>query len=331
MVDIEIFLDSSAWNQSWLLNQIDITSSSHTEIFSGIVISETLEKIDHKTMRCLLTVAHQLPDYPEEFPAVITANINHYPDIKILSPSAGTSWPLPESSEILVSFIENNSNKPIILGSLFNHNKSDPISTQNASQHILRANPNTELLVDDLKSQLKFTHKQNSLNLTQDINIENPVGNIFIETQKNIFYQSQLDTHETTESNYIRTITKNFSLNTQAGNIKFNTEKNIEISAEQNINIQANQDIYLESKNLLQLDSKNTVALLGSESLSIESDGNISADTANQDLYIMAENHIKITQNGNTIEIKDGVINFNAPQIVVSGQPILRVKPTSPG
>ena len=330
MVDVEIFLGSDAWNQSWLLNQIDISSSSDTKIFSGIVISETLERIDDKTIRVLLTVESQPPEYPEEFPAVITANINNYPDIKRLSPSAGTSWPIPESSEILVSFIENNINQPIILGSLFNHNKTDPVSTQNSSQHILRANPNTEFLIDDGKSQIKFTHKQNALILDHDIKINNPTGNIFIATQKNIFYHSKLDTHEITENNYTRKITKNFSLNSQRGNIQCDAEKDLILSAEQNINIQTNKNIILDSNNLLNLEAQKIIALLGSEKLTIESSGNITVD-ANQDLYIMAENSIRISQNGSSIEIKDGVINFNALQIVVSGQPILSVKPTSPG
>src|SRR5260221_11239835 len=104
MVDVEIFLGSDTLNQSWLLNTIDISSSSHTEIFSGIVISETLERIDYNIIRCLLTVADQLPEYPEEFPAVITPNIKTYPDIKTRSTSSGTSWPIPESSETSVSF-----------------------------------------------------------------------------------------------------------------------------------------------------------------------------------------------------------------------------------
>ena len=51
-----------------------------------------------------------------------------------------------------------------------------------------------------------------------------------------------------------------------------------------------------------------------------------------EDLSIIAEHNIRLCFNNNTIEItKDGTINFNAPTITVSGQPILSVKPSIPG
>jgi uncharacterized protein (DUF2345 family) len=326
MVEIELFLDNQAWHQSWLLSTVDI--SSNTEKFSGVVISEILEKIDGETVRCLLTVAAHLPEIPQEIPSVISSNTELYPNLKRLSPSAGTSWPIPNSSEILISFVENNLNNPIAIGSLYNNLKTDVVNNQNSTQHILRANSDSELVIDDDKPNLNFMHKQHNIHLSDSVAITTP-KKILIQASKNIISQSQHDAIETAENNYTRNVGRNFNLNTQTGNIEYNSGKDLNITSSKNIILSSPKNISINSSELLAIHSTSKQSILGQNNIAIKSSGMIKLDT-NQDLYIIAEKKIMLNLNGSSIEITDGTINFNAPQITVSGQVMLSVKPTSP-
>lgn len=317
MIDVELFLGPEAWDQSWLLNAVDI--SSDTETFSGIVTAEDLEWVDPQTIRCLLHIESHPAVLQKNHPSVITSNTSIYPNIKRLSPSAGTSWPIPDSSELLVC-------QGIAIGSLYNKNKADPVQSQNATQHILRAHDQTEFMIDDESSTLQFKHQENKITLTDDLAVMNPTGNILLQTARDIHYQSQGNTQETCENNYTRVIKKRF--HAQADAMHYRAKKNLDLQADNNFNLSSAKNIMLESATLssaskiLNITSRQTLYIQSLGAITIRAEGS---------LMIMAEENIKLNQNGNSIEInKDGTINFNAPTITVSGQPILSVKPTGP-
>ncbi|HEV2614151.1 MAG TPA: hypothetical protein VGV92_05530 [Gammaproteobacteria bacterium] len=327
MGEIELFLGNEAWQQSWLLDEITI--SSDTATFSGTVTAESLEWVDPKTVRCLLTVESTLPSPIEDHPSVITSNTNIYPNITRLSPSAGTSWPIPESSELLVGFIQNNLNQPIALGSLYNNDKTDPVCNMNSSEHILRANDQTEIIMDDENPTVIFNHKKNNISLTQDLKFNTITGNIMLNASQNIIYHSQEHTHETSENNYTRTVQQNFSVNTQIGHMNYEIGNNLKLISNNNINLSSPQTISIQSQAAINLSA--TLSLMSQKGINITSSGEINISSDNN-LTIIGEENIQICSGGSTIEItKEGVINFNAPSITISGQPILSVRPTSPG
>lgn len=327
MIELELFLDNTAWNQSWLLNPIDI--STETEKFSGVVISETLEKVDIETIRCVLTVTAELPEPPQPIPSVITSNTNNYPTIKRLRPSAGTSWPIPENSELLVSFIQDNPKHALAIGSLYNKNKTDPVKNTNTSQHILRANTETEFIINDECSALSFKHEKNNINLTQNLDITSSAGNIFLQSAQNMMYHSEQDTHETTEKNYIRHVSQYFKLGTHIGNIELDTEKNITVQANKNIILNSTEKLSIVGHENLNLISQEQLSLLSQNNAIISSKGNLTLHS-DQALVMIADESITLVQNGNRIEITKDAINITAPQVSVSGQTIVSVKPTSP-
>lgn len=327
MSEIELFLGNEAWQESWLLS--DVTISSDTATFSGTITAESLEWVDPKTIRCLLTVEAKLPSPAENHPSVITSNTNIYQNIPRLSPSAGTSWPIPDNSELLVGFIQDNLNQPIALGSLYNNDKIDPVQEKNSTQHILRANDQAELIMDDKNPTVRFNYQKNTISLTQDLVINNITGNIILDASQKMIYHSQQNTHEICENNYSRAVQKNFSTNTQTGNMNYQAANNLELNSKDNIHLSSPQNITLQSQATVNLNA--TLSLMSRQGTTITSSGemNISSDN---DLTIIGEENIQICLGSSVIEItKDGIINFNAPSITISGQPIVSVKPTSPG
>jgi hypothetical protein len=79
----------------------------------------------------------------------------------------------------------------------------------------------------------------------------------------------------------------------------------------------------------LNLISQEQLSLLSQNNAIIPSKGNLTLHS-DQALFMIADESITLVQNGNRIEITKDAINITAPQVSVSGQTIVSVKPTSP-
>jgi len=314
MVELELFLDETLWNQSWLLNDVDITDG--TETFSGVITAENFSWVDPKTLRCLFTVEASPQTIPVTTPSVITAHNSDYPDIKKLSPSAGTSWPIPDHTEILLS-------QNIALGTLYNHAKIDPVNDKNHSQHVLRANSRAEFLIDDALTILKFTFAQTHLQLSDKFLLENPTGKIMTES-KEMQYCSKQDSQKNIGGNYIQAVQENFNTATHTGNINYCT-KNMAIQNQNYLLLNADA-LYFKSPRL-KYESQDEFNLNSAKEIILESQEEMTIQVG-EELCIIGEKEIMLRQNANTIKISSDEISVTADQITATGQVILSVKPT---
>ncbi|OOG21990.1 hypothetical protein B1C78_15730, partial [Thioalkalivibrio denitrificans] len=73
--------------------------------------------------------------------------------VRLAAPFAGDGYgfhfPLLKGTEVLVTFENNDPDRPVILGALHNHAQPSPVNAANASQNILRTPGGNELLMDD--------------------------------------------------------------------------------------------------------------------------------------------------------------------------------------
>ncbi len=311
MVELELFLDESMWNQSWLLSEVQINSG--TETFSGTITAEVFSWVDPETVRAAFTVEACVNSPPIPTPSVVTSHSR----CKALTPSAGTSWPIPNNTEILLS-------QNIAIGTLYNHAMQDPVQDKNYSQHILRANEQTEFLIDDAINQIKFKHGDNQFKLDKNISFINPQGNIFINAH-DVNYQSQNDIMENAGRNITYQTTENYSARTQSGNIAIHTSQ-LNNHAKQNIFLTAKKELEFKS-NAINLTSEHDINFQSTECLTLQSHGSVEI-SGNDDISIIGEKAIILSLNGNTIEITSDRITITANQVTVSGQLILSVMPT---
>lgn len=329
MIELEIILDRDNWPSSWLLNPVEITAASGQSLFSGIITAENYELINASSLKAVFIIQPLLPLPSPEKPSVITRPIHQYPDIPHLSPSEGTLWPIPENSEVLISTINHNPDNPIALASLYNHINFNPVTQQNFSEHILKTSHQNQFLISDNKNNLSFIYQTNKINLNNNLSLINQLGNTVLNSQKNIQYTIQKNLIETSENNYIKILHKNFSIATEAGNISYKSTKSIYTETNHSINFTATQTIEINTAHLENLSEKN-LAIMAQHAITLESLGEILFQ-AGEEITIASEETLKLMMGNSYIEIlKSGIINFNAPQITVSGQPILSVVPIGP-
>ncbi|MDX2164573.1 MAG: hypothetical protein SFW07_04045 [Gammaproteobacteria bacterium] len=313
MVELELFLDETHWNESWLLNEVEISDGSET--FSGVITAENFSWVDPKTIRALFTVEASPPILPITTPSVITAHNSDYPDIKKISPSAGTSWPIPDNTEILLS-------QNCAIGTLYNHVKTDPVRDKNHTEHILRANSKVEFLIDDAVDTLKFTFAQTHLELSDKFLLKNSTGKIISES-KELHHRTEQNTEKNIGGSYIQAVQYDFNMSTHTGNINY-TAKNITAQTPDYLCLEADV-LYFKSPVFIQ--QCQDESLLNTQKSILESNRNFNLDAA-QDLYIIGEKEIILDLNGNSIKILSDEISVTASQITATGQVILSVKPT---
>lgn len=323
--------DPTLWPDSWLLTSVEITSPMDSNIiYTGIITAETFERIDADTLKAVFIIQTELPECNTDKPAVITAMREDYPTIPHLSPSENTYWPIPSQSELFISFLNNNYDNPIAQGSLYNQLNIDPVTQKNSSDHVLRTPNQNQFIISDTENSLGFIYQDNKIFLNKNINLLNTMGQTVFNTYKSINYIIQSNLTENSGNDYTQVIKNNFNMATTQGNIIYQTQKNISLNSK--------HSLIIHSKNLLNINtalfsanSTKNLNLNTTQDIILEASENMTFQTT-QDILITAENTLKIILNSQTyIEItKSGVINFSAPQITVSGQPILSVVPTTP-
>lgn len=323
MIELELYVDPTHWNQSWLFNSVEISSAD--EHFTGTITAEIFSWVDPETIRCLFTIEATPQAWPSPTPSVITAHNTDYPNVQKLSPSAGTAWPIPEHTELLLSHLHENPSQVIALGTLYNHANTDVISTENNSHHVLRANAHTAFLIDDATSAMHFIYDQTHLTLTKDYSLKNPNG-IFSMRGKGLTQTSQKNTREHCGENYTRTITDHFISATQHGNIIFHANQGMRYHTSQQLLLSAGKTLLFESDRFLHLCQKN-MNLTSTKGVILNSEEDIDIQ-AGKTVTIIGEKTITLSQGGNTLTISSDEISLTADQITVSGQVILSVKPT---
>ncbi len=268
--------------------------------------------------------------------------------VRMCQPYAGQQhgfhFPLHAGTEVLITGVNGDVDRPVIIGAVPNPDTTSPVTSGNNSQNIIRTWGGNELLMDDMQNQEKidlFTKdKKNILSLDANseghkvqLRTEEGEAEIFaaktmnFESGDSYTLQTGNDQIVTVENRY-QLLTKNKDITYQsAANIDMTAQKNIRMSAdEENIELSADKDMVIETGQSM------SVRVIDEDMEIIVESGNISIEAA-KDITIAGQGGgpITIGQGGGTIEISTGGdLTIDANSIEINGSSI-NIKGTQVG
>lgn len=270
--------------------------------------------------------------------------------VRLIQPYGGEKYgihfPLLAGTEVAVSFVNGDPDRPVLNGSLSNPSCPDVVTSDNPTQNIIRTASGNELLMEDRKGQEKieiFTDQRKNI-LTLDANqdghkvrLATEEGEMEIKACKTMLIESG-DTqtvqsgndHIVTVENAQRLMTRNKEIAYQAAtdfrlkagdNIQFEAEKlDIEMTAGKDMIVDVNRNLSMEVRNQnmdLIVDRGNLhVKTARDTSVIGRGGGPVTITQANGTLQITTKGNValqagQIDIQGNSINLKAGKISEN--------------------
>ncbi len=271
--------------------------------------------------------------------------------IRLIQPYGGENYgihfPLRDGTEVAVSFVNGDPDRPVLSGSLSNPQTPNVVTSENPTQNIIRTASGNELLMEDRVGQEKieiFTDQRKNI-LTLDANEEGhkvrlatEEGEMEIKACKTMLIESG-DTqtvqsgndHIVTVENAQRVMTRNKEIAFQAAtDFRIKAGDNILCKAEkQNIEMTAGKDMVVDVARALTVEVRNSDMnlLIDSGNLHFKTArdtsfigrgvGNITLTQARGTLQITTKGNValqagKIDIQGNSINLKAGKISENS-------------------
>ena len=260
--------------------------------------------------------------------------------VRMMQPSAGSNYgvhfPLHAGTEVLLACLNGDPDRPVILGSVANPSSQSPVTSANASQHIVRTYAGNELLMDDLADSEKINlHTRDKKNiLTLDANSEGNLVALRTEEGRAEFYAKKTRSFESGDSyslltgnDQVITVENRHSLQTNKKEISFDAATDILHTAKQNIKLSAEEkDITLSTGEDLIIEAGKTMSIRvmdGNSTMRVDQ-GQLSIE-ASKDITILGQGGgpIQISQGGGTIEISTGGdLTINATSVEISGSSV---------
>ena len=265
--------------------------------------------------------------------------------VRLIQPLSGNQYgahfPLHVGTEVLITHLNGDPDRPIIMGVLPNVNSPSPVTADNNTQNIIKTCGGNQLLLDDQLDHkyilLNTLDEQNSLLLDathgqQRIKIQSLQGNILLQAEKDINSNTQNNHQKIIGNNHEINVQNHAQIITGQGDIHLNSGMDIISNANNDINqTSENGNIILQSTQNMIMHAQQNVELISQNGdLTIQtSNGNILFQ-AGQDIMIessAALGHIYIAQGGASIHMAaDAItitsqkkINFHAEQIDIIG------------
>ena len=184
----------------------------------------------------------------------------------------GFHFPLHAGTEVVLTCVNGDIDRPMLIGSVSNPNTPSPVTNKNNTQNILRTWGDNELLMEDMKGKERidlFTKDQKnilSLNAKSEghvVRLATEEGEMEIYAAKTILTESG-DTHTMESGNdHIVTVENSQKLMTKKKEIEYQAATDIKMKAGENIKMHA------EKNNIEQTAQKNMIIKVG-ESMSME-------------------------------------------------------------
>ncbi|MCH8542066.1 MAG: type VI secretion system tip protein VgrG [Alcanivorax sp.] len=234
-------------------------------------------------------------------------------------PDSGMHLPLHAGTEVLLSCVNGDIDRPVILGALSNPETPGPVTGANPSQHILRTRGGNELLMEDLAGEERielFTRDRlNRLSLDaradgHQVTLETTDGDLHLVAGGHMNTEvTGSQTEQVGESKRV-TVTESMEFQTREGAIEmtaatdmiWHASEEIAVSAETgSAALRAGKDLLLESGEDFSLEAVNGDVSINSRNgdLDISVNGSISMRGA-------GNKAIRIGQSGGMIEITPG-------------------------
>ena len=248
----------------------------------------------------------------QKFDLSDTSNASASPPLSRLAPYGGepntfthrqVGWhmPLRNGAEVLVSTINSDPDRPIVMGTVPNNDQVSPVTTINKTQNLLRTASNNQLLMDDTvtkqKIQVSTYDKHNLLELDADqnkpqINLISDQGTIEWRAKQTLQMQSGDTTNEYINKDRIQNVEQNHKTQIKNQDIHYQSGGNHQLQAKNNLHMQSTQNIELNSGNSLNLQAKNNLYLTVKGQ-------HANCRLKNGNLFIQSGNNINITGDGN--------------------------------
>jgi type VI secretion system secreted protein VgrG len=248
----------------------------------------------------------------QKFDLSDTPNASASPPLPRLAPYGGepntfihrqVGWhmPLRNGAEVLVSTINGDPDRPIIISTVPNNNQISPVTVINKTQNLLRTASDNQLLIDDTitkpKIQVNTYDKHNLLELNADpnnpqINLTADQGAIEWRAKQTLQMQSGDTTNEYINKDRIQNVEQNHKTHIKNQDIHYQSGGDHQLLAKNNLYLQSTHNIELTSNNSLNLQAKNNLYLTvkGEHTNCYLKNGN---------LYIQSGNNITIAGDGN--------------------------------
>jgi len=259
------------------------------------------------------------------------------PYLRLAQPHSGSGFgyhfPLSSGSEVLVGFINGDSNRPLLCASLPNARQRSPITQRNATQHLLQTRSGQYLLFEDRKQKQKITlatqGKNNFLELDAGrdqhrISLHSCEGDVQLAAHKT--YQQhtqQLHINHAGHEHHIK-VQGHYQLQTNAQHIAYQAGRDLKLKAStQDIILQTTTDqLSLKSESEIRMESKHASQLDVTH-------GNLQLQVAQGHLNLHASHGIKLqsqaaitmTQGQGMVQLDAaGNLHLRAPQIHIRSQ-----------
>jgi type VI secretion system secreted protein VgrG len=246
----------------------------------------------------------------------------------------GMHFPLRAGTEVAVSFVNGDPDRPVLSGSLSNPQTPNVVTSDNPTQNIIRTASGNELLMEDRKGQEKieiFTAERKNI-LTLDANedghkvrLATEEGEMEIKACKTMLIESG-DTqtvqsgndHIVTVENAQRVMTRNKEIAFQAAtDFQIKAGENIQLKAEkQDIRMTAGKDLVVDVARALSVEVRNSnmELLVHSGNLSIKAAQDIGVIGRGGGPMTFGQNNgiFQVKPNGDIAITSDGNVNIQA-------------------
>ena len=248
----------------------------------------------------------------------------------------GLHFPLHHGTEVVVSCINGDIDRPVILGALHNADTPNPVTGNNPSQNILRTWGGNELLMEDKTGEERvelFTRdRRNRLALDaaedeQQVTLESRDGDFKAYAGQNMSWEAGRDHSVDVGRDQTVTIHRDQRLLTREGMISLKAAEDINLKAAQNIRMQAEaMDVGARAGRNLRVGTggKTDVQVHQGDTNVKVSKGSLHID-ANRDISFRGNGggNITIAQEDGTIDVDTkGNVAIKGPKVKVVGQTI---------
>ncbi len=245
----------------------------------------------------------------------------------------GMHFPLHGGTEVAISCVNGDLNRPIILGALPNTNTPSVVNADNRTQNIIRTASGHELCMDDQVDQEKielFTaEKKNILSLdaskdAHQIRLASEEGKMEIYACKTMAIESGDSQNVLVGKDHIVTVENAQHLMTRNQEIRMQAATDIQFKADQHIQFDAeNKDIAMTAGKNMVVDVANNLSVeIRNDDMTLAvNNGQFSLNAA-QDISLLGQGGgtITVRQGSGTIQIDtDGNLTLKAPQVNING------------
>lgn len=244
----------------------------------------------------------------------------------------GLHLPLLDGAEVLLSCLNGDPDRPMIVGSVPNPQTASPVTSGNAHQNRLRTASDNELCLDDKIGEETITLRTfaglnilqlNAASLGHQIRLASEQGSMQWQAKKTMQVQSGDTLTERSGNDRVHSVENRHQTTTNQGEIHYQAATDIRQGAARNVRLKAGQNIEASCGRHLRIDVEagKQITVHGAQASFTVQDGNITIQAA-QDIQIRGDGggDIRVGHSGGGFVIKtDGSVQLYGNRVSLGG------------